>query len=196
MDNYNFWMRSYNAATGLWKDAKNLSNITDVKVHVKEPRLVGMPGNGSGCLTPSDPTTITNPENCQDANVVLVAWGVESNVYAHIGGSEEGDIYYTKTNDKGETFTGISVVEGIGSSNRFESQLRSTPAGNIIYTVWNETNNEDGIGGTYSKVSVGAIAENITSSSIDAYNKTALLLMIFGFIGIGFFITRRKLLKK
>ena len=27
--------------------------------------------------------------------------------------------------------------------NRFESQLRSTPAGNIVYSVWNENQNDN-----------------------------------------------------
>jgi len=152
LDNYNFWMRRYDATTKSWTVAKNLSNITDPATHVKEPRLVGMPGNGPGCLTPADPDSITNPENCQDKSTLLVAWGVESNSYEHIGGSVEGDIYYTRTNDKAETFNGISVVDGIGTSNRFESQLRSTPAGNIVYTVWNEVNND--AGGAYSMLSV------------------------------------------
>lgn len=152
LENYNFWARRYDSLSNTWTNAKNLSNITDKKWHVKEPRLVGMPGNGPGCLTPSDPTTITNPENCQDKNVLLVAWGVESNVYDHIGGSVEGDIYYTRTRDKGETYNGISVVEGIGTSNRYECQLRSTPAGNIVTTVWNENNNDKG--GTYAMLSV------------------------------------------
>ena len=152
LDNYNFWMRRYDATTKSWTVAKNLSNITDPATHVKEPRLVGMPGNGPGCLTPANPDSITNPENCQDKSTLLVAWGVETNSYEHIGGSVEGDIFYTRTNDKAETFNGISVVDGIGTSNRFESQLRSTPAGNIIYTVWNEVNND--VGGAYSMLSV------------------------------------------
>ncbi len=149
LDNYNFWMRRYDATTKSWTVAKNLSNITDPATHVKEPRLVGMPGNGPGC---TDPNNITNVENCQDKSTLLVAWGVETNSYEHIGGSVEGDIFYTRTNDKAETFNGISVVDGIGNSNRFESQLRSTPAGNIIYTVWNEVNND--AGGAYSMLSV------------------------------------------
>ena len=149
MDNYNFWVRSYNSDTGSWSAAANLSGITDKKIHVKEPRLVGMPGNGPGC---TDSANITNRENCQDKSIFLVAWGVETNVYAHAGGSEEGDIYYTRTNDKGSTYTDPSVVEGKGTSNRFESQLRSTPAGNTIFTVWNEANNA--VGGLYSQLSV------------------------------------------
>ncbi len=147
LDNYNFWMRRYNAASGgSWTDAVNLSNITDVKTHVKEPRLVKTPGSGMGCNT-LDPANSAYPENCQDKDTLIVAWGTESNVYGHIGGSEEFDVYYTRTKDKGVTFDDPIVVSGIGYNNRFESQLRPSPAGNIIWTVWNEAENTlDGLG--------------------------------------------------
>ena len=49
LDNYNFWMRRYDATADTWYVAQNLSNITDPTLDVKEPRLVGMPGNGPGC---------------------------------------------------------------------------------------------------------------------------------------------------
>jgi len=149
LDNYNFWMRRYDATTSTWTDAKNLSNITDTTLDVKEPRLVGMPGNGPGC---TDPANITNTENCQNKGRLLIAWGMASNGYEHIGDSEEFDIHYTRTNDKGETFEDITIVEGVEANNRFESQLRPTPAGNYVFSVWNENDNE--IGGTYSKLSV------------------------------------------
>lgn len=151
LDNYNFWMRRYDATTSTWIDAKNLSNITDTTLDVKEPRLVGMPGNGPGCL---DTNNITNPENCQDKAKLLIAWGMASNGYEHIGAGEEYDIHYTRTKDKGETFEDITVVPGFveGIHNRFESQLRPTPAGNYVFSVWNENDND--IGGTYSKLSV------------------------------------------
>lgn len=153
LDNYNFWLRRYNAGSGgTWTDATNISNITDVKTHVKEPRLVKTPGSGAGC------TDETYLENCQNKSALIVAWGTESNVYGHIGGSEEFDIYYRRTEDKGVTFdpplfddtdpsvdpvpiSGV-IVEGIGYNNRFESQLRPSPAGNIIWTVWNEAENQ------------------------------------------------------
>ncbi len=146
LDNYNFWMRHYNAASGSWTDAVNLSNETNVKIHIKEPRLVKVPGSGMGC-NKLDPQSSAYPENCQNKNTLIVAWGTESNVYGHIGGSEEFDVYYTRTKDKGLTFEAPVVVSGIGDNNRFESQLRPSPAGNIIWTVWNEAANEPDIYG-------------------------------------------------
>jgi len=154
LDNYNFWMRRYNAASGgTWTDATNLSNITDVKTHVKEPRLVKTPGSGMGCNT-LDPANSTYPENCQDKNTLIIAWGTESNVYGHIGGSEEFDVSYTRTTDKGLTFEEPVVVPNIGENNRFESRLRPSPAGNIIWTVWNEADNSGEDGVTHAMLSV------------------------------------------
>lgn len=134
MDNYNFWLRKFTATNDSWTVAKNISNITDVKTHVKEPRLVKTPGSGDGC------TDGSYTENCTDKSTLIVAWGTESNVYQHIGGSKEGDIYYTRTKNKGVSFDVPVVVPAIGADNsRFESQLRPSPAGNIIWTVWNES---------------------------------------------------------
>ena len=148
MDNYNFWVRHYNAATGNWTVAENLSKIVDPKINVKEPRLVGTPGPGPGCGTVYE-------ENCQDKNTLIVAWGTESNVYAHVESSEEFDIYYTRTRDKGLTYEPTTVIGDIGVNNRFESQLRPSPQGNIIYSVWNERDNENKYGGgTYAMLSV------------------------------------------
>jgi hypothetical protein len=135
LDNYNFWLRKFNAASNSWTAAKNISNITDVKTHVKEPRLVKTPGSASGCLDES------YTENCANKSTLIVAWGTESNVYQHIGGAVEGDIYYTRTKNKGASFETPVVVPLIGDNDsRFESQLRPSPAGNIVWTVWNEAN--------------------------------------------------------
>ena len=100
----------------------------------------------------------------------------------------------------------------IGNSNRFESQLRSTPAGNIIFTVWNEANNDAGLGGAYSGLSTSTSddgtgvtpppaddpvvqrANNDTSEDIlGGFDNLSLFAMIFGFVAIGAFIARRKL---
>lgn len=151
LDNYNFWLRHYNALGGTWTVPDNLSNIpAAAKLHVKEPRLVKTPGSGSGC---SDPSTATYTENCQDKKTFFVAWGTETNVYSHVDRSVEGDISYTRTTDKGVTFEEPTVlVPDIGINNRFESQLRPSPAGNILWSVWNEADNT--YGGTHAMLSV------------------------------------------
>lgn len=148
MDNYNFWLRHYNAEFNTWTTAMNLSGIDEPDLNVKEPRLVKTPGTGTGC---TDPLNITNPENCQDKSTLIAAWGTETNVYSHVEASEELDIYYTRTRNKAVTFEDAVVVPDIGESNRFESQLRPTPAGNIVFAVWNE---KDSFGDSLARISV------------------------------------------
>jgi len=157
LDNYNFWLRRYNAANGgSWTEAQNISNIDNVKTHVKEPRLVKTPGtNLTKCPNPVDPADPVNsdPEQCQNKNTLIVGWGTESNVYSHVESSEEFDIYYSRTTDKGLTYEPAVVVPLLGINNRFESQLRPSPSGNTIWTVWNEADNT-AIGGTHAMLSV------------------------------------------
>ncbi len=146
-DNYNFWIRRYNGQDNNWTTAVNVSNITDVGIHAKEPRLVKTPGDGAGC---ADGSYI---ENCRDQSTLIIGWGTETNVYAHIESSVEGDIWYSRTTDKAATFEEPAVVvPGIEGNSRFESQLRPSPAGNIIWTVWNEEDNTTGE--THSGLSV------------------------------------------
>ncbi|WP_455206652.1 choice-of-anchor O protein [Kaarinaea lacus] len=135
--NYNFFVRRFNASTGVWGAPDNLSNITDTTINVLEPRLMGMPGNQPGC---TDPNNITNPENCQNKNVLVAVWGTETNVYEHIGGSENLDIYITRTTDKAAHWEPLTYLAS-GPNIQGESQLRVTPAGNQIFAVWNETSN-------------------------------------------------------
>ena len=136
--NYNFFVRHFNASTGVWGKPKNLSNITNTGINVLEPRLMGTPGNQPGC---TDPDNITNPENCQNKNVVIAAWGTETNVYEHIGGSENLDVYLTRTTDKTAHWEPITNLAA-GPNSQGESQLRVTPDGNRIFAVWNETRDD------------------------------------------------------
>lgn len=135
--NYNFYVRHFNASTDVWSVPENLSNITNTAINVLEPRLMGTPGNGPGC---TDPDNISNPENCQDKNVVIAAWGTETNVYEHLGGSENLDIYFTRTTDKAAHWEPLTFLAA-GPNSQGESQLRVTPDGNRIFAVWNETGN-------------------------------------------------------
>ena len=133
--NYNFYVRRFNASNGSWSNPVNLSNITNTAINVLEPRLIGMPGNGPGC---TDPANITNPENCQNKSVLIAAWGTETNVYEHIGGAENLDVYLTRTTDKGSHWEPL-VALASGTNIQGESQLRVTPDGNRVFAVWNET---------------------------------------------------------
>ncbi|WP_455375710.1 choice-of-anchor O protein [Kaarinaea lacus] len=136
--NYNFYVRHFNASKGVWGKPENLSNITNTAINVLEPRLMGMPGNQPGC---TDPDNITNPENCQNKNVVIAAWGTETNVYEHIGGSHNLDIYFTRTRDKAVHWEPVTNMAS-GPNIQGESQMRVTPDGNRVFAVWNETRSD------------------------------------------------------
>ena len=136
--NYNFYVRRFNASNGTWGSPANLSNISNTAINVLEPRLIGMPGNGPGC---TDPDNITRPENCQNKSVLLAAWGTETNVYEHIGGAENLDVYLTRTTNKGSYWEPL-VALASGINNQGESQLRVTPDGNRVFAVWNEVRSD------------------------------------------------------
>lgn len=155
--NYNFFVRRFDASNGDWGSPVNLSNITYTGINVLEPRLIGMPGNGPGC---TDPTNITNPENCQNKSVVIAAWGTETNVYENTVASENLDIFITRTVDK---FTNWEPVVSLatGPDSQGEAQIRTTPDGNRIFSVWNETGN----GMTDSMFSLGVSDDGGSGSS-------------------------------
>ena len=134
--NYNFYVRRFKASSGEWTRPVNLSNVENTAIDVLEPRLVGMPGNGPGC---TDPDNITEPENCQNKSILVAAWGTESDIFSASGDSENLDIYLTRSVDKAETWEPVRVLAG--TSNQGESQLRTTPDGNRLFMVWNQTAN-------------------------------------------------------
>ncbi len=135
MENYNFWLRHFDGALDSWGVPLNVSRIEDTTISVREPRLMGMPGNGPNCADPANPV---DPEECQNASTLIAAWGTETNVYEHVGGAVDLEIYYTRTTDKAASFEPAVVVPGRGDNARSESQLRVRPAGNVVYAVWSE----------------------------------------------------------
>lgn len=139
-ENYNFWIRHYNAASGTWDNPVKVSDISDTLVNGREPRLVGTPGNGANCPggVPVDPNNPAHLEQCQDRNTFIVAWGTQSNVSAwDPAGPEELTIFMTRTTDKGATYEPIIQVPTVATG-AFESQLRPTPDGNKVFFAWNE----------------------------------------------------------
>ena len=128
--NYNFWMRRFDAAAGSWMAPKNLSGIRNRNVDAKEPRLMGTPGSGPNC--PAD------PEDCQNTSVFFAAWGTERKDPV-TGAAEDLDIFVTCTTDKGEDFVpAIRIARGDNVNDQAEDQLRSTPDGSRVFSVWNE----------------------------------------------------------
>ncbi len=127
--NYNFFVRRSTDGGASWSAAFNISGITDTKISVREPRIVGTPNSSD----PADP---------QDPNVAYIAWGTEVNQYEHMNeGIMDLDIYVTRTDDLGLSFLTPTFLAG-GPNPQFESQIRTTPDGQTIWAVWNEVTDE------------------------------------------------------
>ena len=130
---------------------------------------MGMPGNQPGC---TDPGNITNPENCQNKSVLIAAWGTETNVYEHIGGSENLDIYFTRTTDKAAHWEPLTTLAA-GPNSQGESQMRVTPDGNRVFAVWNETRSDGATNGMFRMGTpvtlLSDMALTVTSIPISVY---------------------------
>jgi hypothetical protein len=148
LDNYNFWIRKFNLDTG-WENPKNVTSIADKNINVREPRIFGTPkSNQTTCPTgiPTDPTT-TNVADCQNPNVVYLAWGTQTNVspYDPLGGQDLGE-YVTVSFDSAATFAApvkLSVAQGVVAGDEdsaFEAQPLTRPDGTRFYSVWNQKN--------------------------------------------------------
>jgi hypothetical protein len=146
LDNYNFWIRKFNTTTG-WDNPQNVTNIANKGINVREPRIFGTPkSNLATCPSgiPTDPTT-TNPTDCQNANVVFLAWGTQTNVspYDPAGGQDLGE-FITVSRDSATTFAPVvklSTVQGVywgDEESAYESQPVTRPDGSRFYSVWNQ----------------------------------------------------------
>ena len=146
LDNYNFWIRRFNVTTG-WDNPKNVTNITNKGINVREPRIFGTPkSNQTSCPTgnPTDATT-TNPADCQNPNVVYLAWGTQTNVspYDPEGGQDLGE-FITVSRDSAASFAPVvklSAVQGVywgDQESAYESQNVTNPDGSRFYSVWNQ----------------------------------------------------------
>lgn len=182
LDNYNFWIRKFNVTTG-WDNPKNVTNITDKNINVREPRIFGTPkSNQTTCPTgiPTDPTT-TNVADCQNANVVYLAWGTQTNVspYDPLGGQDLGE-YLTVSFDSAATFAApvkLSVAQGVVAGDEdsaFEAQPLTRPDGTRFYSVWNQKNATTGA--TVAEYVSGDVAQDADAvASPDATADPAVL---------------------
>ena len=166
-ENYEFWIRRTTDGGATWSEPVDLTSestlevatrlgLSEAGVNVKEPRIVKTPGNGPGCPSgePDDETT-TRPSDCRDPKTFVVAWGTETNVYEHLGGAEDIDIFITRSTDKGVTYEPYQMLAGAESPefnelDEMESQLRPTPDGKTVFSVWNEVSEETGANGRFA----------------------------------------------
>lgn len=174
LDNYNFWVRKYTfdaaTGTGKWALPYNITNITDKRINVREPRFFGTPpSNPTACPSgnPTDPTT-TNPTLCQAKNVIFVAYGSQTNVSPFDpDGPEDLGIYLTASRDSGLTFApSVEYSEERGSlfddeDYAFEAQLVARPDGNRVYGAFN-TENATGSAAAYRSADIGEATDPVT----------------------------------
>jgi hypothetical protein len=162
-----FWIRRTTDGGTTWSAPVDLTSestaavaarlgLPEAGINVKEPRIVKTPGQGPGCPSgdPEDDTT-TRPSDCRDPKTFVVAWGTETNVYEHLGGAVDVDIFVTRTTDKGATYEPYQVLAGAKAPNfneldEMESQLRPTPDGKTVFSVWNEVSEEAGANGRFA----------------------------------------------
>lgn len=149
LENYNFWIRKYTFAggSGTWDLPRNVTNITDRRINVREPRLFGTPkGSAASCPSgrPDDPTT-TDPTACQNTNVIYVAWGTQENLAPDVsGGGANLGIFITASIDAARNFyppVQYSVAAGRlfdDDESAYESQVVTRPDGGRFYGVWNQ----------------------------------------------------------
>lgn len=140
---------------GAFESMRNLSQLSNAKTSVIEPRIVAVPGaiKSGGVWT-------GNAEDKQDAKVFYVAWGTSTNPKKdpETGEQEEPvpmDLYWTVSQDKGESyyvegwevnpdssgeFAGETVYRtpwfAKGDQEQGEVQLRMTPDGSRFYGSW------------------------------------------------------------
>jgi hypothetical protein len=149
VDNYNFWIRkfSYDPTTGgSWDAPRNVTNITDKSINVREPRIFGTPASNTNpgfC----DGTVTQDATFCQNRNVVYLMWGTQVNSYPSDpqGGADLG-VFGTASFDGGATYAApVRVSEEMGSvfdddDSAFETQPQTRPDGTRFYTVFNTAN--------------------------------------------------------
>lgn len=135
LERYNFYIRRSIDGGATWTDPENITNLTNAeKLSVREPRIVGTPASGPSCAS--------DPVECQNVNVVYVAWGTQTDVTFPVL-PVDVDIYVRASRDSGVTFTDpVAMTAGniiIGEDDHAddaETQMRLSPDGSRMYAVW------------------------------------------------------------
>jgi hypothetical protein len=171
---------------GEFEPGRNMSQLKNSKFSVIEPRLVGTGGGNKPDALGVCATGL--PEDCENKDVFYLSWGTETNIPKAHGDSEEeeieyevieGDLFYTFTQDRGQTFfrqlwevnpdsAGPNAGETVerwaylakGEPNQVEAQLRINPDGTKFYAVWNESGVE-GSDCQFSRIMSSAFKRNV-----------------------------------
>lgn len=180
LDNYNFWVRKFTfdpATGGSWRLPYNMTNVTDTRINVREPRFFGTPASSrTACPTgnPADPST-TDARLCQNRDIIFVAWGTQENVspFDPDGGDDLG-IYITVSNDAGVSFAEpVRYSTAMGSlfqdeESAFEAQIVARPDGLEFYGMWNQYDSANDITkAEYARGSVAFLADPVTPPGDD-----------------------------
>jgi hypothetical protein len=152
IDNYNFWIRKFtfdgstSSMGGSWDKPKNVTNVTDKGINVREPRIFGTPASN---INPGfcDGTATQDATFCQNRKVVYLMWGTQENSYpSDPEGGDDLGVFGTASFDGGATYaTPVRISEEMGSmfdddDSAFETQPQTRPDGTKFYAVFNTAN--------------------------------------------------------
>ncbi len=157
---------------GEFEPAQNLSRLDGFDESAIEPRLPGLPGSIPGS---------SYPEDTQDVSVLWQAWGTglpkspdgidpddgDPDVPVPDEGSGKGplDIYYTLSQDYGDTYLGNARLAE-GSAAQAETQMRFSPDGSKMYAVWNDYGPGDHLDVMFRRVMPDVFPYNTTEGGL------------------------------
>jgi len=174
-------------AAGDFEQARNLSQLPNSKESVIEPRIVGAPGT-----IKVDGVWTGISEDKQNPNVFYVSYGTATNPPVVHGDSDEVqefpaplDLYYSFTQDKGESYVEVAWDVNPDSDGNFagetvyrwdflakgepeqgEAQLRMTPDGSRFYATWLQEG-EEGSDIWFRRIMSPAFPSNIGTPTLE-----------------------------
>ncbi len=147
LDNYNFWIRRSSTRPRVGTiprtspTSRTRASMFASHASSAHPRATRPPARPGFRPTPPPPIAA----DCQNANVVYLAWGTQTNVspYDPEGGQDLGE-FITVSRDSAASFAPVvklSAVQGVywgDQESAYESQNVTNPDGSRFYSVWNQ----------------------------------------------------------
>jgi len=208
MEHYNFWIRRSLDGGASWDSGTNISEglITDfvvaspqytaiTQIDVKEPRIVKTPGNGPATCPSGDPAdaTTTDPSECNNPDAFVVVVGLVENTDESQGAGKELDLFITRSMDAGATYE-IPVAFTSTPAEEFESQIRTTPALDRAFAVWNSNDADAGKNAHFVAMDVQEIYFD-EDGTMDARSKGGsvgpLMIILMSLLSLLSFYSRR-----